>query len=538
MNRLLRRATKRMSVSGAASLLIGISLIGQILGFLRIKLINANFPAVGPQSTDAFFAAFKIPDFFFLTIAAGALGVAFIPYLSDKLENNDRKGAWRLSSSLLNIMMIVMGFIALAIIIFAKPLIQHVAPGINGEQLNNAVMIMRLISLNPLFFTISGVLMSIQQTIGRFFFYAIAPLFYNLCIIISAIVFSTVAPHDGGPGHLGIVGLGVGAAVGAFIQLLIAFLGMWGTKFRYETMIRWENKALRGVLRQLPARSIDQGIDAINSIVETRFARKLGEGNISYYENAYVIHTTPILLIGTAISTAAFPRMTERLSQGRPDLFRREFLKVLKAMIWISMPILIVTYFARGYLARIIFTRDSQQIALILGFLCGAMFFRTIYQILSRYFYAHKDTVTPLIISLITIGLNIYLAFTLARPGVYNVAGLALAQTLSAMIEVIILLVIIIKRDRKLFSLKYAGDLMRILSVTGFAIVGTFVMISLFPLEANDTGVITLGTKLTAISAVTFSIYITMSALFNIEEVKPVTERIKKLILKPINIDW
>lgn len=538
MNRLLRRATKRMSVSGAATLLIGISLFGQILGFLRIKLINANFPAVGPQSTDAFFAAFKIPDFFFLTIAAGALGVAFIPYLSDKLEKNDRKGAWRLSSSLLNIMMMVMGVIALAIIIFAKPLIQHVAPGINGEQLNNAVMIMRLISLNPLFFTISGVLMSIQQTIGRFFFYAVAPLFYNFCIIISAVVFSTVAPHDGGPGHLGIVGLGVGAAIGAFIQLLIAFLGMWGTKFRYETMIRWENKALRGVLRQLPARSIDQGIDAINSIVETRFARQLGEGNITYYENAYVIHTTPILLIGTAISTAAFPRMTERLSQGRPDLFRREFLKVLKAMIWISMPILIVTYFARGYLARIIFTRDSQQIALILGFLCGAMFFRTIYQILSRYFYAHKDTVTPLIISLITIALNIYLAFTLARPGVYNVAGLALAQTLSAMIEVVILLVIIIKRDRKLFSLKYAGDLMRILSVTGFAIVGTFVMISLFPLEANDTGVITLGTKLTMISAVTFSIYIIMSALFNIEEVKPVTERIKKLILKPINIDW
>ena len=538
MNRLLRRATKRMSVSGAATLLIGISLFGQILGFLRIKLINANFPAVGPQSTDAFFAAFKIPDFFFLTIAAGALGVAFIPYLSDKLEKNDRKGAWRLSSSLLNIMMMVMGVIALAIIIFAKPLIQHVAPGINGEQLNNAVMIMRLISLNPLFFTISGVLMSIQQTIGRFFFYAVAPLFYNFCIIISAVVFSTVAPHDGGPGHLGIVGLGVGAAICAFIQLLIAFLGMWGTKFRYETMIRWENKALRGVLRQLPARSIDQGIDAINSIVETRFARQLGEGNITYYENAYVIHTTPILLIGTAISTAAFPRMTERLSQGRPDLFRREFLKVLKAMIWISMPILIVTYFARGYLARIIFTRDSQQIALILGFLCGAMFFRTIYQILSRYFYAHKDTVTPLIISLITIALNIYLAFTLARPGVYNVAGLALAQTLSAMIEVVILLLIIIKRDRKLFSLKYAGDLMRILSVTGFAIVGTFVMISLFPLEANDTGVITLGTKLTMISAVTFSIYIIMSALFNIEEVKPVTERIKKLILKPINIDW
>lgn len=530
MNRLLRKASKKMSVSGAAGLLIGISLIGQLLGFMRIKLINANFPAAGPESTDAFFAAFKIPDFFFLTIAAGALGVAFIPYLSDKLENRDNKGAWRLSSSLLNLLTIAMLAIALIIFVFAKPLIENiVAPGMTGQQLENAVLIMRLVALNPLAFTISGILMSIQQTIGRFFFFAVAPLFYNLAIIGSIFVFR----HN-----IGIVGLGIGAAFGAVLQLSIAFLGMLGTKFKYETMIRWESRALRGVLRSLPARSVDQGIDAINSIVETNFARRLGEGNITYYENAYVIHTTPILLIGSAISTAAFPKLTERMSQGRPDLFRKEFLQVLKAMIWIIMPVLIVSYFARGYLARIIFTRDSSQIALILGFLCGAIFFRTIYQILSRYFYAHKDTMTPLLVSLATIALNIFLAFTLARASSYGVAGLALAQSLAAMFEVILLVIIMVIRDSKLFTKAFVGDLMRILSVSGFAIVATFIAITIMPLSLTDKGFIVLGTKLTLISLVTFSVYITMSSLFNIEEARPVTSRIKKLVLKPINLDW
>ncbi len=519
-----------MSVSGAATLLIGISLIGQVLGFLRVKLINANFPATGDGSTDAFFAAFKIPDFFFVTIAAGALGVAFIPFLADRLEKGDKAGAWRLTSSLINLMWILTFLIGLAIFIFAEPLMSHiVAPGMSPTQMDNAVLIMRLIALNPLFFTIAGILMSVQQTVGRFFFYAIAPLFYNLAIIGSIFVFR---------GNIGIVGLGIGAAVGALLQLVIAIIGMWGTRYRYNVVIAWEDKVFRGVLRQLPARSIDQGIDAINSIVETNFAARLGEGRISYYENAYVLHTTPIMLIGTAISTAAFPKLSERLSQNRPDLFRKDFIKILRAMIWISMPVILVAYFARGYLARIIFTQDAPQIALILGFLSGAIFFRIIYQIISRWFYAHKDSWTPLAVSIFTIALNIYLAWKLTQGATYNVAGLALAQTLAAMFEVFVLVIIITIRDRKLFTLRFLGDLTRILSATGFAIVATFIMVSIMPLGIGDRGFITLGTKLAAITAVSFGVYLLISWLFNIEESKPVVDRLKKLVLRPIRIDW
>lgn len=519
-----------MSVSSAATLLIGISLIGQVLGFLKVKLVNANFPATGPNSTDAFFAAFKIPDFFFVTIAAGALGVAFIPFLADKLEKGDRKGAWKITSSLLNLLWILTFLVGLVIFVFAEPLITKlVAPGLSPQQLENAVLIMRLICLNPLFFTIAGILMSVQQTVGRFFFYATAPLFYTLAIIVSIFVFRN---------NIGIVGLGIGAAVGAFLQLLVAILGMWGTKYRYKTMIAWQDDAFRGVLRQLPARSVDQGIDAINSIVETNFAARLGEGRISYYENAYVIHTTPILLIGTGIATAAFPKLSERLSQHRPDLFRRDFIKVLRAMIWISMPVILVAYFTRGYLARIIFTQDAPQIALILGFLCGAIFFRIIYQIISRYFYAHKDSWTPLFVSIFTIALNIYLAWSLTRNSTYNIAGLALAQTLAAMFEVVMLVSIIMIRDRKLFTMEFLGDLTRILSATGFAIIATYVMVGILPLNVGDRGFITLGAKLSAITAVTFSVYLLISRLFNIEESKAVVSRIQKLVLKPIKIDW
>lgn len=506
------------------------TMIGQLLGFLRVKFINANFPAIGNDSTDAFFAAFKIPDLFFITLAAGALGVAFIPYLSDKLEKGDRRGAWQLSASLLNLLMIIMAIVAVLIFVFAQPLIEYiVAPNLSPEQLHNAVTIMRFIALNPLLFTIAGILMSMQQTVGRFFFYAVAPLFYNLSIIISIFVFKD---------NVGIVGLGVGAFIGAILQFLIAVVGMFGMGFKYEPLIRWGSKSFRGVLRQLPPRSIDQGVDAINSIVETNFARRLGEGYITYYENAFVLHTAPILLIGTTISTAAFPRLTERLSQGRPDLFQKEFLQVLRVMIWIGLPVAVICYFTRGYLARLIFTRDAPEIALIFGFLCGAIFFRIIYQILSRYFYAHKDTVTPLIISLVTISANIYLAYTLSRPWSYGVAGLALAQTLAAAIEVIILLFIMVFRDRHIFTRDFLKGVVKILSVTGFAIVTAYIGISLLPLNVGDKGIVTLGSKLVTISVTTLTVYITVSSLFGLEEARPVIARLKKIVLKPIKIDW
>lgn len=512
------------------------SLFGQALGFLRTKLVNGNFPAVGPGSTDAYFAAFKIPDFFFFTLAAGALGVAFMPVIAERLNKGDRKSVWELSSSLLNLLTIAMGVVALIIFIFAEPLLHYiVAPELQGQQLHDAVLIMRFLSLNPLLFTISGILTSVQQSFGRFFFYAMAPLFYNSTIIISAIIFSTNEPHSGGPGHLGLVGLGVGALIGAMLQLAIVIFGLYKTGFKYRPVINWKSGDFRMILRQLPARSIDQGIDSINSIAETRFANRLGTGNVSYYENAYTLHTVPIQLIGTAIATAAFPRLTERLAQGRPDLFRKDFLRILRVMIWLGMPVVVIAFFARGYLAHIIFSRGSDQIATIFSFLTGAILFRIMYALMSRWFYAQKDTKTPLLISLFTIGLNIYLAKTLSQ-GAYGIAGLAMAQSIVAATEVLILSAIMLKRDHKLFDIYFWNGILKTMSVTGFSVLATFSMFQFFPLGANDVGILTLGSKLGLIALVTFTVHITLSHLFGLEEAEPLLRRLKKLVQMRIKV--
>jgi putative peptidoglycan lipid II flippase len=517
------KAKKLIPLSNVALLLISVALLGQGLSFLRTKLVNANFFPTGPNSTDAYFAAFNIPDFFFYTIAAGVLGVAFIPVLADRLQMGDRKGMWELCSSLLNLLSIVMGIVSVIIFIFAEPLIHHVvAPSLDPAQLHNATVIMRFLALNPLLFTISGILTSVQQTLGRFFFYAIAPLFYNLTIILSIYVFRHTS--------FGLKGLGVGALIGGFVQLGVVCFGLIGTRFSWHPKILWRSSDFKTILKQLPPRSLDQGMDQLQVIVETNFARRLGEGNISYYNNASMLQSAPTLLIGTAISTAAFPRLAARLSQGRPDLFRREFLRILRFMIWVTIPVIITAFFARGYLAHLIYSRNSKPIALIFGYLTVAIFFRTMYTIVSRWFYARKDTKTPLFVSVFTISLNILLAALLARKESYGIAGLAMSASLASMAEVFVLSTIMVIRDRGLLNMRFWGGVGRIVSVGGFSMVAGYLAVSFLPLGADDLG-LTIAVKLAVISGVVFVVHVALSGLFGLEEARPIFTTLKRLVL-------
>lgn len=516
-------------MGSAATLLIVVALLGQLLGFLRNRLISTNFTVHDPGASDAFFVAFQIPDFFFYVIAAGALGVAFIPILAERLHANDRKGLWELTSSLLNTLAIVMACVSVLLFIFAKPLIHILAPHLPADHLQEAVSIMQIIAFNPLFFALSGILTSVQQTMGRFFFFAIAPLVYNLAIIFSIYLFKD---------NIGIVGLGYGALIGALLQLGVARLGLWGMGFQWHPKILWKNQHFRSVLRQLPPRSLDQGVDQLNSIVETNRAQALGVGPVSHYNFALTLQNVPIMLIGTSIATAAFPKLTERLAANRPDLFRKDFLSILRVIIWLAVPTVIAVYFCRGYLARLITGDAAPEVSLILGFLTVSILFRIMYAMISRWFYAQKDTKTPLYVSVFAITLNIILAFSLATRDGYNVAGLAMAQSITAAAEVLVLVFIMLWRDHKLFDANFFGGLLKIASVSGFSIIAAYTMVRFLPLTLADRGIITLGLKLGAIGSVTFVTHILISGLFGMDEARPIFKWLKRLMLRPVKVEY
>jgi len=145
-----------------------------------------------------------------------------------------------------------------------------------------------------------------------------------------------------------------------------------------------------------------------------------------------------------------------------------------------------------------------------------------------------KDTITPLLVSIFIVFLDIILVSILARPSTYGMSGLAITQSVVAMTEVVILAVIMFIRDRKLFGYEFVRSIGRIISVTGFSAAAGFLMVQLLPLGVNDRGFITLGGKLILVFGVAAVVHITMSALFGLNEAKVIFRRIRRLILQPI----
>ncbi len=519
MNRLLNRANKRAPIFWAAGLLAGSTLVANLLGLLRERLLLANF-GVGSE-VDAYKAAFTIPDFMFFILTSGALSVTFIPVFNERLSNNNKKSAWELSNSLLNFMAVITFVASILIMLFAKPLVHVVASGLEGFEAEQAASMMRIIAINPFLFSISSVFTSMQQAVGRFFFFALAPSFYSFGIIVGILGLSP---------HYGIEGVAYGVVIGSVLQLMVAALGLYGMGYRYFPKIFWRNRGFKEVLGLLPARSVDQGIDYFNNIVEINLASRLSAGAITAYQTAYTLHSVPITLIGVAISTAAFPRISDRLNQGRPDLFKRDLLRILRVIIWLALPAAVIAYFGRGYLVRLLAAGGNPIIASLLGLLVVSIFFRSIFHIMSRSFYAQHDTKTPLKISIFAILLNIILAITLARPEAYGINGLAMAQSIVAFVEVAILVTVLCKRYPGFLTPDFIGAGLRMMSAAGLMSFVTYALVKVLPLSAVDRGFASLVPKFGLIVLVSLTCYTVLSWVFRLEEAEPIMAKTRKLL--------
>lgn len=535
------RANQRVSVQLAAGLLAGSTFLSLLLGLFRDRLLNSTYAenaATGsagyPTGLDAYTVAFIIPDFMFFLLVSGALSVTFIPVFNDRLQKGNRKSAWALSTSLVNFMAFTTLVASIFMIIFADPLVRYiVGPGLDESSRALAISMMRVIAINPFLFAISSVIASIQQAVGRFVFFALAPTIYNVGIIIGLLFFTNgihLFGHTVFEG--GIMGVALGVVLGSMLQLIVSAIGLIGLGFDYQFKIFWKNKGFRQVLRLLPARSLDQGIDYVNGIVETNLASRMASGSVRFYQQATTLHSVPINLIGVAIATAAFPQMTERLSQGRPDLFRRELQSILRVIIWLALPVTTVAFFGRGYLVNFLFNGGQAVVAGLLGVLSVAILFRSIYHIAARSFYAQQDTKTPLYISFFTIGLNIALAIyltTIAGMGIY---GLAWAQSIVATIEVFILFVIMSYRIPKLFDAVFLHAVARMLSATGFMAIITYLSVQVFTFNATDQSFMATFPKFGVIALISAAAYVLFCRLMKLEEAGLVTNWLKQWFLK------
>ena len=531
-------ANIKLSVKSAAIVLASSTLVSALLGLFRDRLLNSYYLGTYPTGIDAYTAAFTIPDFMFFILTSGALAVSFIPVFNQRLATGNKKSAWELSSSLLNLFAILTLITSILIMIFADPLIRYVvSPGLDESGMILAINMTRVIAINPFLFSIATVLTSVQQAVGRFVFYAFAPAIYNIGIIIGITWFTGginlfgIQLFEGG-----IMGVALGVILGAIMQLGVALIGLLGLGMDYEFKIYWRNQGFRSILKLLPARSLDQGIDYIKGIVNTNLSSRMGAGAVRSFNQATSLHQMPVNLIGVAISTAFFPKLTEQLGTGDKKEFYETFRQALRTIVWISLPVAAITFFTRGYVVSFISNignNDSNRtIASILGALVIAIFARSVFHIASRGFYAFQDTKTPFIVSVMAIGLTILMSIWFYLIG-WGVDGLGFAQSLGSILEIIILMVILQRRSRgELLNQSFYRAFLRMLFATLITGCVAFSMTKFVPLMATDISLVITIPKFLLITTISAMTYLVASYFLDLKEAKPILKYIKKILFR------
>ena len=533
------KINQRLNVKLAATILAGSTLLSSLLGFFRDRLLNSAYMpsengalAGYPVGLDAYTAAFMVPDFMFAVLVSGALSVTFIPVFNERWVKGNKQSAWQISSSMINFMALITMAASVLIIIFADPLMKYlIAPGLSESGHALAVSMMQVIAVNPFIFAVAAVIASIQQAVGRFMFCALAPMLYNVGIIIGTVWFTGGVNlfgwqiFDGG-----IMGVALGVVLGSFLQLIVSAVGLAGLGFDYNFKIYWRNKGFRKVLSLLPARSVDQGMDYVVSLVEVNLASRLVDGTVRAYQQALTLHMMPINLIGVAISNAAFPQLTEYLGEGRNDLFQKDLRSLLRIIFWMALPVSVVIFFTRGYVVHFISNGGVPLIAGILGCLVVAILFRTIYHMAARAFYARQDTKTPLYISIFSITLNIILAIVLSMVLKMGAYGLAWAQSTVAVLEVVVLLAVMNRQMPKLFDMTFVRAIFKMIIAGTITGVVCYIGVLVLPFRYHDDSFFSAFPKFIIISLVSFGAYAAASKWLKLPEIDPILARLKKVL--------
>ena len=521
------KINQRLNVKLAATIMASSTLLSSLLGFFRDRLLNSAYmpskngvSAGYPVGLDAYTAAFMVPDFMFAVLVSGALSVTFIPVFNERWVKGNKQSAWQISSSMINFMALITMAASVLIIIFADPLMKYlIAPGLSESGHALAVSMMQVIAVNPFIFAVAAVIASIQQAVGRFMFCALAPMLYNVGIIIGTVWFTGGVNLFGWQIFDGVImGVALGVVLGSFLQLIVSAVGLAGLGFDYNFKIYWRNKGFRKVLSLLPARSVDQGMDYVVSLVEVNLASRLADGTVRAYQQALTLHMMPINLIGVAISNAAFPQLTEHLGEGRNDLFQKDLRSLLRIIFWMALPVSVVIFFTRGYVVHFISNGGVPLIAGILGCLVVAILFRTIYHMAARAFYARQDTKTPLYISIFSISLNIILAIVLSM--VLTVAVL----------EVVVLLVVMNRQMPKLFDMTFVQAIFKMILAGIVTGVVCYIGVLVLPFRYHDDSFFSAFPKFVIISLVSFGAYAAASKWLKLPEIDPILARLKKVL--------
>lgn len=514
------------SILSAAFVIATMVATSRVLGLVRDRLLTARFTT---DELGVYFAAFRIPNFIFEMLAMGAISVAFIPVFTAYISQGKKEEAYKIASSVINLSVVF--FTVLFIIFFAlTPQISKlITPGFNEQEIALMVSFTRTIlffQVVPLL--IGNFLTGVLQSFKQFLVPAMAPVVYNIGIIIG-IIFLTPA--------IGLYSPVIGVVIGAVLFFLIQIPFVFYLGYRHSFSIDIKNRGVRQIGRLMLPRTIGIAASQIDSTVDLILASLLGTRSITIFYLAQHLQFLPVGLFGLAIAQAALPNLSENSAKENLTAFKKSFLASFHQILFLIFPVSVFFIVLRIPIVRLVFGagRFDWPATVLTGktlaYFSISLFAQGIIHLLARAFYAMHDSKTPVIIAVFSILVNVVFSIIFVRLLNLPVWSLALSTTIASLVNGFFLLVLLDMKVKGFDKIKLIAPFAKIVVASAATAVFLYVPMKLFDQLVFDTTrtfnlILLTGTA----SFIGFSVYLFLAWFLNIEEVMIFFNFAKKLV--------
>jgi putative peptidoglycan lipid II flippase len=461
--------TRTPSVSSrigrATAILMASVLLSRILGFARESVIAAVMGASG--RTDVYYAAFTIPDFLNHLVAGGALSITFIPIFSRLAAEGRERDAWRVCSTILGVLVLVLGTLTIAAEVFADPLARIVTRDFTPAQFAELARLTRILLPAQLFFVMGGILMAVQFAKDSFLGPALAPLVYNLGIIIGGAVLGPI---------IGMEGFAWGALLGSFVgNFVIQLVFARKVGFVFTPHLDLRDPAFREFLLLSIPLALGLSLTLADDWVTRFMASSVGPAAITILAYARTLMRIPLAVVGQTTGSASFPLLTRLYAAGRLPEFRSALGRAMRQVLVLMLPATALTIACSREIAFIVYCRgkftldDTIATANVLICYAAGLAAWGIHTVISRGFYAMRDTVTPTWVGTLALFASLPVYWFLMHA--FAERGLAIASTVGISLYATFLYVIFERRTR---SETWRSEVQLLIALSGLATVAGF----------------------------------------------------------------
>lgn len=445
---------KKEQLFKAAGIITAASIISKILGFFRETALAGVFGAT--TATDAYLVATIIPWMLFSVIST-ALSTTLIPVYTMRVHEAGDEAGLRFINTLVNFILVICLIMIIAGSFAAPWIVKIVAPGFRGEAVDLTILLTRLLLPMMVFHALTAVFTGYLQAVERFTWPALVGIPFNVVMII-AIIISGVS--------FGIAGVAVGSVLATACQIMVMLPGLIRVKYSYQLLIDWKDPGFRQVGKLIVPILLATGAGQLGIIVNRMLASGLAEGSISALNFGTRLTQLPLGIFIMAVTTVLYPTFSQMAAHRDMHGLRRAMIAGVRSSIFLTIPMAVGLIVLREPIVRVLFERgafDAQatdMTAYAVLFLSLGLLPMALREVISRVYFALQDTVTPMMLGIAAVVLNIILNFVLVGPFAHG--GLALATSIASLFAVIILFAVLRKRLGGLGGLEMWDSLWRV----------------------------------------------------------------------------